>query len=174
MDGGADDLVVDQATQPPYSLVEEGRKLAGSGTACLRPYLAQSGGFRIESKAGSRMNRLYILLTVMIVMVGALLATHEALAKVLTGTAGDDTLVGTDGKDRLKGRAGRIASRVAGGPTTSRAASGPTASKATAATTACGVAAVTTRSSPAKATTRCTPAPAPTVSTRATQAPWIT
>src|SRR5829696_4634565 len=106
MDGGADDLVVDQATQPPYSLVEEGRKLAGSGTACLCPYLAQSGGFRIESKAGSRMNRLYILLTVMIVMVGALLATHEALAKVLTGTAGDDTLVGTDGKDRLKGRAG--------------------------------------------------------------------
>src|SRR5215203_6207784 len=156
MDGGADDLMVDQATQPPYSLVEEGRKLAGSGTACLRPYLAQSGGFRIESKAGSRMNRLYILLTVMIVMVGALLATHEALAKVLTGTAGDD---------RLKGRRG---------PTTSRAASGPTASKATAATTACGVAAVTTRSSPAKATTRCTPAPAPTVSTRATQAPWIT
>ena len=52
------------------------------------------------------MNRLYILLTVMIVMVGALFATHEALAKVLTGTAGDDTLVGTDGKDRLKGRAG--------------------------------------------------------------------
>src|SRR5215211_2281597 len=50
MDGGANDLVARQATQPPYSLVEEGRKLAGSGTACLRPYLAQSGGFRIESK----------------------------------------------------------------------------------------------------------------------------
>src|SRR5215211_4258457 len=49
MDGGANDLVARQATQPPYSLVEEGRKLAGSGTACLRPYLAQSGGFRIES-----------------------------------------------------------------------------------------------------------------------------
>ena len=52
------------------------------------------------------MNRLYILLTVMIVMVGALFTTHEALAKVLTGTAGNDTLVGTDGKDRLTGRAG--------------------------------------------------------------------
>lgn len=52
------------------------------------------------------MNRLYILLTVMVVMVGALFAGHQALAKILTGTAGDDTLVGTDGKDRLKGRAG--------------------------------------------------------------------
>ena len=48
------------------------------------------------------MNRLYILLTVMVVMVGALFAGHQALAKILTGTAGDDTLVGTDGKDRLK------------------------------------------------------------------------
>jgi hypothetical protein len=52
------------------------------------------------------MNRLCILFTVMVVMVGALFATHEALAKVLTGTAGDDTLLGTDGKDRLKGRRG--------------------------------------------------------------------
>jgi Ca2+-binding RTX toxin-like protein len=52
------------------------------------------------------MNRLYILLTVMVVMVGALFAGHQALAKILTGTAGDDTLVGTDGKDRLKGRSG--------------------------------------------------------------------
>jgi hypothetical protein len=52
------------------------------------------------------MNRLYILLTVMIVMVGALFATHEALAKVLTGTAGEDTLLGTDKDDRIKGRAG--------------------------------------------------------------------
>jgi hypothetical protein len=51
------------------------------------------------------MNRLYILLTVMVVMVGALFAGHQALAKILTGTAGDDTLVGTDGKDRLKGTA---------------------------------------------------------------------
>src|SRR5215211_2943027 len=50
MDSGADDLVVDQATQPPHSLVEEGRKLAGTCSACLRPHLAQSGGFRIESK----------------------------------------------------------------------------------------------------------------------------
>ena len=47
------------------------------------------------------MNRLYILLTMMVVMVGALSATHEALAKVLTGTAGEDTLVGTDRADLL-------------------------------------------------------------------------
>src|SRR5215204_6150786 len=52
------------------------------------------------------MNRLYILLTVMVVMVGALFAGPQALAKVLTGTAGDDTLVGTDGDDRLDGRGG--------------------------------------------------------------------
>ena len=43
------------------------------------------------------MNRLYNLLTV---MVGALFAGHEAIAKVLTGTAGDDTLLGTDKEDR--------------------------------------------------------------------------
>jgi RTX calcium-binding nonapeptide repeat (4 copies) len=59
-----------------------------------------------QTKAGSQMNRLYILLTVMIVMVGALFAGHQALAKILTGTAGDDTLVGTDRYDRLDGRAG--------------------------------------------------------------------
>jgi Ca2+-binding RTX toxin-like protein len=52
------------------------------------------------------MKRLYILFTVIVVMVGALFAGHEALAKVLTGTAGNDTLVGTDGKDRLDGRGG--------------------------------------------------------------------
>ncbi len=54
------------------------------------------------------MNRLYILLTVMVVMVGApfFFAAHEALAEVLTGTAGNDTLVGTDSNDDLKGRAG--------------------------------------------------------------------
>src|SRR5829696_8789015 len=51
------------------------------------------------------MNRLYILLTMMVVMVVALFAGHEALAKVLTGTGGDDTLVGTDRDDRLVGRA---------------------------------------------------------------------
>jgi hypothetical protein len=61
------------------------------------------------------MNRLYILLTVMVVMVLAFFAGHEALAKVLTGTAGNDTLLGTsradhltgrDGEDRLKGSRG--------------------------------------------------------------------
>jgi hypothetical protein len=50
MDGGANDLVVDQATQPANSLVEESRKLAGARSACLRPHLAQSSSFRIESK----------------------------------------------------------------------------------------------------------------------------
>ena len=52
------------------------------------------------------MTKLYILLTVMVVMVGALLAGHEALAEVLTGTGADDTLVGTDRDDRLDGRGG--------------------------------------------------------------------
>jgi hypothetical protein len=43
------------------------------------------------------MNRLYILLTVMVVMVGAhFFATHEALAEAFIGTAANDTLVGTD------------------------------------------------------------------------------
>src|SRR5215213_4470749 len=52
------------------------------------------------------MNRLYILLTMMVMMVGALFATHEALAKVLTGTGGKDTLLGTDRDDHLDGRGG--------------------------------------------------------------------
>ena len=52
------------------------------------------------------MNRLHILLTVMVVMVGALFAGHEALAKVLTGTGGEDTLVGTDRNDRFTGLRG--------------------------------------------------------------------
>jgi LPXTG-motif cell wall-anchored protein len=52
------------------------------------------------------MNRLYILLTMMVVTLGVLLATHQALAKVLSGTAGEDTLLGTDKDDRLKGRGG--------------------------------------------------------------------
>jgi hypothetical protein len=60
------------------------------------------------------MNRLYILLTVMVVMVGAFFAGHEALAKVLTGT-GDDTLVGTDREDRLKGRGGDDKIKGSGG-----------------------------------------------------------
>src|SRR5215207_3401239 len=61
---------------------------------------------KFQVDIGSRINRLYILLTVMVVMAGALFVGQEALAKVFTGTAGDDTLVGTDGEDRLKGRAG--------------------------------------------------------------------
>ena len=52
------------------------------------------------------MNRLYILLTVMIVMVGPFFAAQEAVAKVLTGTGGNDRLVGTDRDDRLKGSGG--------------------------------------------------------------------
>ena len=48
------------------------------------------------------MTRLYILLTVMVVMGGALFAGHDqALGKVLTGSAADDTLLGTDRADRL-------------------------------------------------------------------------
>ena len=61
------------------------------------------------------MHRLCILLAVMVVMVGALFAGQDALAKVFAGTGGDDTLVGTDradsftgrdGEDRLKGSRG--------------------------------------------------------------------
>jgi RTX calcium-binding nonapeptide repeat (4 copies) len=52
------------------------------------------------------MNRLYILLTVMVVMVGALFSGQEALAEVFTGTDGNDTLVGTERDDRLDGRGG--------------------------------------------------------------------
>jgi Ca2+-binding RTX toxin-like protein len=52
------------------------------------------------------MNRLCILFTVMVVMVGALFTTHQALAKVLTGTGGEDTLVGTDRNDRFTGLRG--------------------------------------------------------------------
>jgi hypothetical protein len=50
------------------------------------------------------MNRQYILPTMMVIMVGALFATHEALAKVLSGTGGDDMLLGTGRDDRLDGR----------------------------------------------------------------------
>ena len=51
------------------------------------------------------MNRICILLMAMVVMVGApfFFAAHEALAEVLTGTAGEDTLLGTDGEDYLRG-----------------------------------------------------------------------
>src|SRR5215216_2846381 len=50
MGGGADDFLAHQASQPAHSLVQEGRRLAGLRSACLRPHLAQSGGFRIASK----------------------------------------------------------------------------------------------------------------------------
>ena len=65
------------------------------------------------------MNRLHILLTVMVVMVLALFTGQEALAKVLTGTAGDDTLVGTNGDDHIEGRAGTTQSKVAAATTQS-------------------------------------------------------
>ena len=52
------------------------------------------------------MKRLYIWFTVMVVMVGTLFARHQALAKVLTGTPGEDTLLGTDSHDHIDGRAG--------------------------------------------------------------------
>ena len=53
------------------------------------------------------MNRLYILLTVMVVMVAApLFGAHEALAEVFTGTALDDTLIGTASNDTLSGLEG--------------------------------------------------------------------
>src|SRR5215211_6420887 len=65
------------------------------------------------------MNRLYILLTVMVVMVGVgappFFAAHEALAELLTGTSGNDTLLGTDSDDRLKGRGGEAYLKGSGG-----------------------------------------------------------
>jgi hypothetical protein len=61
------------------------------------------------------MNRLYIMLTLMVVMVGASFVTHEALAKVLSGTGSDDTLVGTDRDDRINGRAGEDRIKGRGG-----------------------------------------------------------
>ena len=61
------------------------------------------------------MNRLYILLTVMIVTLGVLLAGHQALAKVLSGTGGEDTLLGNDKDDRLKGRGGEDRIKGRGG-----------------------------------------------------------
>ena len=52
------------------------------------------------------MNRVHILLTVTAGMVGSVFAAHEAVAKIIIGTDGDDTLIGTDRDDRLKGRGG--------------------------------------------------------------------
>src|SRR5215204_3624875 len=50
MGGGADDLLARQASQPAYSLVQEGGELVGLDPVGLRPRVAQLGGFRIESK----------------------------------------------------------------------------------------------------------------------------
>ena len=52
------------------------------------------------------MNRLYFLLTVMVVMLGAFFAGQVATAKVLTGTGGKDRLLGTDRDNRFTGRNG--------------------------------------------------------------------
>ena len=93
------------------------------------------------------MNRPYIVLTVMVVMVGApLFAAHEALAEVFTVTAGNDALLGTDGDDYLNG---------GGGDDTIEGGSG------------------NDEIFPAKAT-RCTLAVATTLSTRATPTARIT
>jgi Ca2+-binding RTX toxin-like protein len=70
------------------------------------------------------MNRLYILLTVMVVMVGALFAGQEALAEVLTGTSGNDTLLGTDEEDYIKGRGGDDYLNGGGGDDTIEGGSG--------------------------------------------------
>jgi Ca2+-binding RTX toxin-like protein len=62
------------------------------------------------------MNRLYILLTVMVVMLAApLFGAHEALAEDFLGTALNDPLFGTEGDDYLKGRAGDDYLDAAGG-----------------------------------------------------------
>ena len=42
----------------------------------------------------------------LVVMVLAFLAGHEALAKVLTGTGSNDRLIGNESEDRLTGRDG--------------------------------------------------------------------
>jgi Ca2+-binding RTX toxin-like protein len=71
------------------------------------------------------MNRPYIVLTVMVVMVGApLFAAHEALAEVFTVTAGNDALLGTDGDDYLKGRGGDDYFNGGGGDDTIEGGSG--------------------------------------------------
>ena len=86
------------------------------------------------------MTRLHhILLTVMVVMVAAFFAGHEALAKVLTCTGGEDASEPTE-------------------TTVSTGAAGTTRSKAVAGTTASRVAAATTRLTLARATTLSTPA----------------
>ena len=62
------------------------------------------------------MNRLYILLTVMVVMLAApLFGAHEALAEDFLGTALNDPLFGTEGDDYLQGRGGDDYLDAAGG-----------------------------------------------------------
>jgi transposase len=53
MGGGADDLLANQALQPPHSLVQEGGELVGIDPVGLCPRVAQLGGFRIESYSRS-------------------------------------------------------------------------------------------------------------------------
>src|SRR5215204_1092138 len=48
MGGGADDLLARQASQPAYSLVQEGGELVGLDPVGLRPRVAQLGGDRVE------------------------------------------------------------------------------------------------------------------------------
>ena len=64
------------------------------------------------------MSRIYILLTVMVVMFGApffgtVVSVAEAL-EVIAGTSENDSLVGIEGADHLKGRAGD--DHLGGGP----------------------------------------------------------
>ena len=62
------------------------------------------------------MDRLYILLTVTVVMLAApLFGAHEALAAIFPGTAGNDIYQGTEEVDYLKGRAGDDYLDAAGG-----------------------------------------------------------
>ena len=84
------------------------------------------------------MNRLYNLLTVMVLTAGAFFAAPEALAKVLTGTGGEDRLIGTDRIDRLTGLAGEDNLKGRAGDDRLNGGSGEDHLKATAITTASG------------------------------------
>ena len=69
----------------------------------LREVRARKGS---EVFTHTKLNRLSILLTVMVVMLLAFLAADQALGKVHTATGSENTLVGTDGADHLKGGSG--------------------------------------------------------------------